>query len=453
MWSKGNDDLKIPHGITCTSCYFPDSSILSLHYILLLLKYTIFLKVPLCGYGGISRIEVGGIKFSPESGHQLDIGDIRHSVNKKVKVLMYNSGPRACFVHATCQELNGHTPLPDTHAHISPSILVIPAHSTGEVCLFYRPSKAEEEKCVRPGTPLARLVLQSGDECVRHKLMRAVMGGAGDARQLKVSNAISNFVKDIPSQDKADTGLSELLYRCIKKGGGEAFVNCSCSYVMPFRSFNLLLVVYTYVPLLILDKALISFQLDDMESAFTSHLVLTSITLTSSPKETSQHKSPHRVPPKQELATPKHQPLHPLSPSYTPVESAISSAQVVPPPHLFTIHEEGTGPVPRHDVAILQNRQVKAQDTEKQRHVAKWLSQTKRHLPEPSDPNRENKRISADKKMVYLSKSFIQFPDTEVGSRAMFKVPVNNRDSIGHSMEVIKPSAPFSVNHRTFNLG
>ena len=44
MWSKGNDDFKIRHGITCTSCYFPESvsyramgrSILSLHYILLI---------------------------------------------------------------------------------------------------------------------------------------------------------------------------------------------------------------------------------------------------------------------------------------------------------------------------------------------------------------------------------------------------------------------------------
>ena len=48
VWSKGNNDFKIRHGITCTSCYFPESvfyramgrSILSLHYILLLIPYT-----------------------------------------------------------------------------------------------------------------------------------------------------------------------------------------------------------------------------------------------------------------------------------------------------------------------------------------------------------------------------------------------------------------------------
>ena len=49
VWSKGNDDFKIRHGITCTSCYFPESvsyramgrSILSLHYILLIIPMPI----------------------------------------------------------------------------------------------------------------------------------------------------------------------------------------------------------------------------------------------------------------------------------------------------------------------------------------------------------------------------------------------------------------------------
>ena len=43
VWSTETDDFKLPHGITCMSCYFPESvsywamgrSILSLHYILL----------------------------------------------------------------------------------------------------------------------------------------------------------------------------------------------------------------------------------------------------------------------------------------------------------------------------------------------------------------------------------------------------------------------------------
>jgi len=105
-------------------------------------------------------------------------------------------------------------------------------------------------------------------------------------------------------------------------------------------------------------------------------------------------------------------------------------------------------------VAVLNSRQEKPNATDKRRHVAKWVSQTKHHLPESLDPSdRENKRFSADKKMVYLSKSFILFPDTPVGSQAMVKIPVNNRDSVGHSLEVIKPSSPFSVSHRSFNLG
>ena len=52
VWSKGNDDFKLPHGITCTSCYFPESvsywamgrSILSLHYILLLVRMVSFMS-------------------------------------------------------------------------------------------------------------------------------------------------------------------------------------------------------------------------------------------------------------------------------------------------------------------------------------------------------------------------------------------------------------------------
>ena len=45
VWFTGTDDLKICHGITCRSCYFPESvsyramgcSILSLHHILLII--------------------------------------------------------------------------------------------------------------------------------------------------------------------------------------------------------------------------------------------------------------------------------------------------------------------------------------------------------------------------------------------------------------------------------
>ena len=198
---------------------------------------------------------------------------------------------------------------------------------------------------------------------------------------------------------------------------------------------------------------MIDFQLDDIESVFTSHLVLTSIILVCSSKvggATTKSKPLSS----QNPSTPKPLLRHPLSLSLTPVESVIGSSQVVPPPNLFTIQEEEAGSKPQSSIDVLKSRQGRPNATDKRRHVAKWVSQTKHLLPESSDlREQENERFSADKKMVYLSKSFILFPDTPVGSQAMVKVPVNNRDSLGHSLEVIKPSPPFSVSHRSFNLG
>ncbi len=134
----------------------------------------------------------------------MDIGDIHQSNNKKVKVLMYNSGPRASFVHVTCQELDGHASLPESRAHVSPSTLVIAAHSTGEVSLYYRPMKAEVGGCVKSGVPLARLVIQNGDECIRQKLMASMEEDAG--RKGSGSGAIEKFLKDLPSQDEVESG-------------------------------------------------------------------------------------------------------------------------------------------------------------------------------------------------------------------------------------------------------
>ena len=152
---------------------------------------------------------MGGIKYSPKDGHQLDIGNIRNSINKKVKVLMYNSGSRASVVHVSCRELDSHTPIPETRVRISPSAVVIPAHSTGEVHLYYRPTKEEEEKCVGAAVPVAQLVVHSGDECVRQKMVHSMReerpgkerGGSG-----KPSPFITRYFTDLPSQDEVEKG-------------------------------------------------------------------------------------------------------------------------------------------------------------------------------------------------------------------------------------------------------
>jgi len=121
---------------------------------------------------------------------------------------MYNSGSRASVVHVSCLELDSHTPIPDTRVHISPSAVVVPAHSTGEIHLYYRPSKEEEEKCEsRAAVPVAQLLVQSGDECVRQKLIHALRekrptGGRGN----KSSPFITRYLTDLPSQEEVKKG-------------------------------------------------------------------------------------------------------------------------------------------------------------------------------------------------------------------------------------------------------
>ncbi len=187
-------------------------------------------KVPLCGYGGVSRLEVGGVIPSPSSvppppgsgegsGGQscLDLGEVRAGQGIKLNVLLYNSGPRAAFVHAACCGLEGgHAPFPDSHAHLVPSRVVIAPHSTEELPLFYRPTKAEEEKCRVSKSPLARLVLEFGDEVVRQRLVWAVRkeveegGGEGEgegrAPRTILTPTCREFVKEFTQHAKIASG-------------------------------------------------------------------------------------------------------------------------------------------------------------------------------------------------------------------------------------------------------
>lgn len=200
-----------------------------------------------------------------------------------------------------------------------------------------------------------------------------------------------------------------------------------------------------------------AFHLDDVESIFSSHITPTFITLMGSPKPIHHHRSSLKPSPDstQDLVTPRH-PRLPLSPSYTPVEEEVKvPSQSVPPTTLFTIQEDSSLLLRPDSHVISRDHLVKSQDgSEKNSHVAKWLSQTKPHAAQkPSDANRATNKPSSQKKMVYLSKGFVLFPKTTVGSFSTFKVRVCNRDSVEHSLEVIKPSEPFTVSHQTFNLG
>ena len=109
-------------------------------------------------------------------------------------------------MHAECQGLESHTPLPDNRAHVTPPNLVIPENSTGELQLFYCLNKLEEDECSVVQSSLARLVIQSGDECIRKKLVHAV-------REEKESSVLATvngmFMKDFANQEKEITGVSK----------------------------------------------------------------------------------------------------------------------------------------------------------------------------------------------------------------------------------------------------
>lgn len=167
------------------------------------------MQLPLCGYGGVSRLEVGGASSSSTNGQScLDIGEVKAQRGIKLKVLLYNSGPRAAFVWATCCKLDSSTPLPDSHAHLMPSHMVIPPHSTEQLLLFYRPDQAEETKCRVNKSPLARLLIATGDELVRQRLVWAMggKGGPGEGQLEGVSSACKEFVKEFSHQEKVISG-------------------------------------------------------------------------------------------------------------------------------------------------------------------------------------------------------------------------------------------------------
>ena len=104
-----------------------------------------------------------------------------------------------------------------------------------------------------------------------------------------------------------------------------------------------------------------------------------------------------------------------------------------------------------HDLAFkLHDQVLKSHDPQKQQHIAQWLSDNRRHMTQVTSGGA--KRTSPEKKVVYLSEQFVQFPDTEVGSNSKVKVRLCNRDIVTHSFEVIRPSRPFTVDHHRFSL-
>lgn len=150
---------------------------------------------------------MGGVIHSPNGQSSLDLGTVKAGCGIKLKVLLNNSGPRAAFVHATCCKPESSTPLLDSHAHLIPSRVVVAAHSTQELLLYYRPDQHEEQKCRVSNNPLALLRIQSGDELMRQHLVRANEEEEGEGgRKGKVLDKL--FLTGFSQQKKAPSASS-----------------------------------------------------------------------------------------------------------------------------------------------------------------------------------------------------------------------------------------------------
>lgn len=119
------------------------------------------------------------------------------------------------------------------------------------------------------------------------------------------------------------------------------------------------------------------------------------------------------------------------------------SAQEQPPRD--TVHAKSHDPI------------LKSHEILKQQHVAEWLFQNQHQVkskgPSSSRVHWEDNKRSPKRRTVYLSNTFVQFPETMVGAESVVKVRLCNRDVTGHSFSVIKPSRPFSVRHVNFEIG
>lgn len=145
-----------------------------------------------------------GASSTPHGQACLEMGRVSAEHGIKLKVMLYNSGPRAAFVRTTCRQLDGSTLLPDGHAHLAPSCLVLAPHGTEQVVLYYRPERAEEEKCRLGKSPLACLVLETGDELVRQRLVWGMKKKA--VSHSDTSPTHEEFTSDFTHQEKATSG-------------------------------------------------------------------------------------------------------------------------------------------------------------------------------------------------------------------------------------------------------
>ena len=176
-------------------------------------------RIPLCGYGGTSGIEVISARRSTSGGLWVDLGPVTVQHKSSVKISLYNSGSRAGFVKALVLPVNesgeDFSPLPPSKASVSPSECVLQPQQIKELMITYTPTSSDEvEKCLEATTPLARLVVIHGDEILRQRFQTACMAGGeeGEGEEGTVEYTLNNqfnqnFLPEFPGQESVESEL------------------------------------------------------------------------------------------------------------------------------------------------------------------------------------------------------------------------------------------------------
>ena len=249
-------------------------------------------RIPLCGYGGVSVVEVVNARRSTTQGLWVDLGPVSTRRHSTTKISLYNSGLRAAFVTALCYPLDeeeGVSPLPASQASVNPAQFVLHPQQMQDLEVAYQPGSSEEEaKCLEVTAPLARLVLLNGDEIVRQRFQRAVTVGSASS---KTGEETGQGEDRGATLEGRKTRLANTFYE---------------TFLQPFPGQE-------SVPS---ELDFSSFEVENEEKFFEQHIQQITVTLSGSPmSETPLPRRPH-----QPLSTSFDSPpkaLHTLSPSHT----------------------------------------------------------------------------------------------------------------------------------------
>ena len=176
-------------------------------------------RIPLCGYGGASSVEIVNARRSISKGLWVELGPVALQQQSSVKVSLYNSGVRAAFVKALCLPLENRedtSPLPLSLANVTPSECVLQPQQMQDLTVVYQPSSTEEvTQCAETVSPLSRFIVMHGDEISRQRFQRAMASSSDEVvpQRCPLSKDFNReFLKHFPGQDLAPSELDFSLF-------------------------------------------------------------------------------------------------------------------------------------------------------------------------------------------------------------------------------------------------